>query len=203
MAGGGEALRRLRWRRRGAWLWPTFVAAVFGEGVLMHVLPISGDRTQLVGAILLAGVLNLLVVAGLAPVAGIGVRRARPDLPVVVARDYAARGLIVVLAGLIALLGLDNRGEADAQRRAFAQQAVAARRYVLAQAPVAYRVRIGLADTAVLDANLFRTCVPGGARGPWLCVFVDTTEDPPGVTLDPSRAPNSTFVDSAGGGAGG
>ncbi|HEY5197701.1 MAG TPA: hypothetical protein VIJ51_11825 [Solirubrobacteraceae bacterium] len=203
MVGGGEALRRLRWRRRGAWLWPTFVIAVVADGVLMHVLPISGDRTQLVGAVLLAGVLNLLVVAGLAPAAGSLVRRARPDLPVVVARDYAARGLIVVLFGLLALLGIGNRGAADAQRRAFGEQALAARRYVLAQAPVAFRRRIGEADTAVLDVNLFRTCVPGGDRGPWLCVFVDTTEDPPGVTLDPSRAPNSTFVDSGGAGPGG
>ncbi|HWH11081.1 MAG TPA: hypothetical protein VG165_08130 [Solirubrobacteraceae bacterium] len=199
MAAGREALTRLRWRRRGAWLWPSFVAAVVGDGILMHTLPISGDRTQLVGALLLAGVLNLLVVAGLAPLVGIPVRRARPDLPVVVARDYAARALIVALSGLIALLGIGNRGAADAQRRAFEQQALAARRYVLTQAPVAYQRRLGLADTAVLDRNLFRTCVPGGTRGPWLCVFVDTTENPPGVTLDPSRAPNSTFVDSGGG----
>lgn len=199
MAAGREALTRLRWRRRGAWVWPSFVAAVVGDGVLMHLLPISGDRTQLVGAVLLAGVLNLLVVAGLAPLVGILVRRARPDLPVVVARDYAARALIVGLGGLIALLGIGNRGEADAQRRAFEQQAVAARRYVLTQAPVAYRRRLALSDTAVLDPNLFRTCVPGGARGPWLCVFVDTTETPPGVTVDPSRAPNSAFAGSGGG----
>ena len=38
-------------------------AAVVGDGVLVHVLPISGDRTSLVGGLLLAGVLNLVAVA--------------------------------------------------------------------------------------------------------------------------------------------
>ncbi len=203
MAEGGEALRRLRWRRRGAWLWPAFGAAVLGEGVLLQALPISGDRTEPVGGLLLACVLNLIVVAGLAPAVGAVVRRRRPDLPVVVARDYAARGLIVLLGGFIALLGIGHRGEADAQRRSLAEQALAVRRYVSAQAPAAYRRRIDLADTAVLDANLFRTCVPGDVPQRWLCLFVDTSQDPPGVTLDPSRAPNATFLGSSGFGPGG
>lgn len=203
MAGRREALRRLRWRRRGAWVWPTFASAVVADGVLLHLLPISGDRTPLGGAWLLAGVLNLLVVAGLAPLAGLLVRRRRPDLPVVVARDYAARGLIVLLAGALVLLGLGNRATAAAQRRAFAEQASAVRRYVIAVGPAAYRSRLDQADTAVLDANLFRTCVPSENTQRWLCVFVDTTQHPPGVTRDPSRAPNSTFVGSVASGSGG
>jgi hypothetical protein len=203
MVGGGEALTRLRWRRRGAWLWPIFVCAVVGDGVLLHELPISGVQTPLVGGLLLAGVLNLVVVAGLGPAAGMLVRRRRADLPVVIARDYAARGLIVALGGLIALLGIGNHGRVDAQRRSFVQQALAVRRYVEAQAPAVYRERIGLADTAQLDTNLFRTCVPSGDPARWLCVFVDTTEDPPGVTVDPSRAPNATFMGTEGAGPGG
>jgi hypothetical protein len=202
MGARGEALTRLRWRRRGAWLWPIYAGAVVGDGVLMHLLPISGDRTGLIGGVLLAAVLNLLAVAGLGPVAGLLVRRRRPDLPVVVARDYASRGLILALAGFLALLGIGNRPEADAQRRSLAEQAYAVRRYVEDEAPVAYRRGIDLADTWQVDSNLFRTCVPGGDPERWLCLYVDTTEDPPGVTLDPSRAPNSTFVGSGGFGPG-
>jgi hypothetical protein len=180
-----------------------FAAAVVGDGALLHLLPISGDRTPLGGALLLAGVLNLLVVAGLAPLAGLLVRGRRPDLPVVVARDYAARGLIVLLAGLVALLGLGNRGQIAAQRRSLAEQASAVRRYVITQAPAGYRRRLDQADTAVLDANLFRTCVPGDDPQRWLCVFVDTSQHPPGVTRDPSLASNSTFVGSGAFGSGG
>jgi hypothetical protein len=203
MATGREALRRLHWRRRGNWLWPIFVGAVVGEGFLLHALPISGDRTPLVGGMLLAGVLNLVVVAGPGTAAGWYLRRRRGDLPVVVARDYASRGLIVLLGGCLALLGLVNRGAADAQRRSFEAQAYAAHRYVETQAPVAFRRRFGEADTATLGENLFRTCVPGGGGRGWLCVFIDTSEDPPGVTLDPSRAPNSTLIGSSDGDPGG
>lgn len=165
-------------------------AAVLGDGVLVHVLPISGDRTPLVGGLLLAGVLNLLVVALLGPAAGSLIRRLRGDLPVVVARDYAGRGLIVLLGGCLALLGIDNSGWADAERRALRQQAFAVHAYVETQAPAAYRGQMDRARTRVVDAHLFRTCVPDGKGGPWLCVFVDTTQQPPGVSLDPSRSPN-------------
>jgi hypothetical protein len=174
-------------------------AAVVGDGLILDRLPVSGGGTGLVGGLLLASVLNLLIVAAGAPVAGIVVRRLRADLPVFVARDYAARGLILVLAGFLALLGIGNRPEADAERRALSEQAVAVRGYVESQAPASYRREIDLADTLEVEPNLFRTCVPGGDSGRWLCVFVDTTEDPPGVTVDPSREPNSTFVGSDGG----
>ena len=46
---------RLRWRMRGAWLWPSFAIAVFGDAVLMHELPLSGDSTGLFPALLEAG----------------------------------------------------------------------------------------------------------------------------------------------------
>lgn len=199
MGPGREAVTRLRWRRRGAWLWPMYTGAVVGEGILVHALPISGDRTPFVGGLLLAGAVNLLAVAGVSPILGALIRRRRRDLPVVIARDYAGRVLLVIVAGALALLGIGNRGQADAQRRSLREQAYAVRVYIETQAPAAYRAGIDRADTAVVDANLFRTCVPGGGGQPWLCMFVDTTQDPPGVTVDPSRAPNATFVGASGG----
>ena len=49
-------LRRLRWRLRGAWLWPTFAVAMVVDAVLLHMLPIAGDGgTGWVPAFLLAG----------------------------------------------------------------------------------------------------------------------------------------------------
>ncbi len=167
-----------------------YAAAVIGEGILLHLQPISGEETPVVGGLLLAGVLNLLAVAGLGPPVGALIRRRRGDLPVVVARDYAGRGLIVLMGGCLALLGIDHSGQVDAERRALSEQAYAVRVYVEAQAPMAYRGQMRRARTRILDANLFRTCVPGGRGEPWLCVFVDTAQHPPGVSVDPSRAPN-------------
>ena len=34
---------RMRWRMRGAWLWPTFVVLTVAEGIALELLPIAGD----------------------------------------------------------------------------------------------------------------------------------------------------------------
>src|SRR4051794_41846030 len=41
---GSLWVTRLRWRMRGAWLWPAFIALTVAEGVALDLLPISGDR---------------------------------------------------------------------------------------------------------------------------------------------------------------
>ncbi len=52
--------RRLRWRLRGAWQWPTFAALTAIDALLVARLPFQGTGGDVVGAILLAGFLNLL-----------------------------------------------------------------------------------------------------------------------------------------------
>ncbi len=190
----GDALRRLRWRRRGAWQWPTFGAAVVGEALLLHFEPVSGDGADLAAGTLLAGGLNLFILAGLGPVAGILVRRRRRDLPRTVARDYASTGLMLAAAAVVLGLGVAHRPSVLAARRAFQAQSDAVRTYVRLHAPPEYRRRIDRADTWRLDADLYRTCVPGPDPARRLCLIVDTTMSPPGITLDPNRAPNSTYV---------
>ncbi|MGB2711931.1 MAG: hypothetical protein WBC33_10475, partial [Conexibacter sp.] len=94
---------RLRWRLRGAWLAPLLVVLTLGDAVLLHVRPLAGDgRTELVAGLLLASFLNLVAVAALAPFAALALRRVRPDLPRVVARDYAGVLLVLLVsAGLL------------------------------------------------------------------------------------------------------
>ena len=92
-------LARLRWRLRGATQAPLFVVLVLLEGVLLNRLPVTGEEgADLVGGILLAGFLNLAIVAIVAPVVVV-VRRHRhrraarsAPVPVHVARDQARRG---------------------------------------------------------------------------------------------------------------
>ena len=33
---------RIRWRLRGAWMWPSFVAVTLLDGLILHLLPRSG-----------------------------------------------------------------------------------------------------------------------------------------------------------------
>jgi hypothetical protein len=189
-----DAITRVRWRMRGAWQWPTFAAAVVGEALLLHLAPISGDATGLAGAALLAGFLNLMIVAVLAPLAGMALRRRRGDLPRAVSRDYAATGLMLALAGVLAAEGIVHHPAVLAGKRAFRAQSDAVRRYVRLNATADYRARIDRADTWRLEANLFRTCVPGADPERRLCLIVNTSLVPPGITVDPNRAPNSTYV---------
>ena len=63
---------RMRWRMRGAWLWPSFVALTLAEGVALELLPIAGDGPGgIVPGVLLAGFANLIAVATLAPARGL------------------------------------------------------------------------------------------------------------------------------------
>ena len=72
---------RLRWRWRGALLWPLFVSLTIVDALLLGRLPLSGEQgTDLVPALLLAGFFNLLVVAVLGPLASVLLHRRRPDL---------------------------------------------------------------------------------------------------------------------------
>jgi len=194
-------LHRLRWRRRGAWQWPTFTVALLADAALAHWLPAVGDGSGVLGGVLLAGFANLAVLGVIAPLGGALLRRRRGDLPAVVARDYAGTTALLVLAGGLLALGLAHRPSVRAHQAAVRAQARAVRDYVQTQAPQVYRRHLDRADSLRLDDNLFRSCVPGPDPARALCLFVDTTQLPPGVRRDPNPIPNSRYFPrgSAGG----
>ena len=190
---------RLRWRLRGAWMWPTFLVVAVFDAVLLHELPIAGeDGTDLVPALLLAGFFNLLAVAVIAPFVGMLVRRRRPSLPRTVATDYAGTALVIVVAVALLAGGLIHRPAVEQARRERAAQLAAAQRYVLMRGPAEFRGHIALADSVQLGDHLFRTCVPGAEARRAMCVVVDTGQAPPGVTLDRSGSPNAAVVGGVG-----
>src|SRR5215210_9031838 len=109
-------LTRMRWRLRGAWLWPAFVLLTIAEGVLLEVLPISGDGPGgVLPGVLLAGFANLICVAVLAPFAGASLRRRRPDLPRVIADNYAGTALLCAVAVALVTAGLVHRPQVAAE----------------------------------------------------------------------------------------
>jgi hypothetical protein len=187
-------LRRLRWRLRGAWLWPTFVIATVLEMVLLHVLPVQGDATGWVGALLAAGCLNLLAVVVVGGLGGVVLRRRRPHLPKVVADDYAGTVALGLMAAAFVVAGLVHAPQIADREEAFAAQSLAVRAWIAAHGDAYARAHVGRANSIMLDENLYRTCVP--ARDPKrpLCLIIDTSASPPKVRRDPSREPNSGFV---------
>lgn len=182
---------RLRWRLRGAWLAPLVVLLTLTDALLIHVRPLAGDgRTNLLAALLLASFLNLVAVAALAPFAGIAWRRARPDLPTIVARDRAGVALVLlVTAGLVAGGALHHGtlvhnadAMADAHARAIA--------WIGTYAPAPFRRHLKLADTvAVVPGSVYRTCAPDPASGRSWCVVVR----PDGAVRRDGGTPNALF----------
>jgi hypothetical protein len=186
-------LTRMRWRMRGAWLWPSFIVLTLAEGIALELLPITGDGPGgVVPGVLLAGFANLILIAAVAPVAGYFVRRRRPDLPRVVAQNYAGTVLLLGLAAAMLAGGLIHRPavlEAEDDERA---TATAVHDYVVSQAP-AFTPSLALADSLRVEGDVYRTCVPGADPKRWLCLFVNTDQRPAGVTLDHDRSPNSRW----------
>jgi hypothetical protein len=184
---------RLRWRLRGAWMWPAFAGLTAFDGLLLHARPIAGDSIGVVAGLLLACLFNLVAVAVVAPLTGAVVRRVwRPDLPRIVAHDYAGTALLVLVAAALLAGGLAHHPAVRERQADFRAQAAAVRDYVVHQAP-AYFHRLPDATTVRLDSDLYRTCVP---RGPTrrLCLLVNTDQSPPGIRRDPSGEPNESLA---------
>lgn len=172
-------------------MWPAFIAAVLVEGVTFDHLPFSGSGPDgLVPALLLAMALNLVVVAVLAPVAGLLLRRRRHDLPRAVAADRCGTVLVgALLAGTLAA-GIAHHGAVARDDRDHAASLAAMSTYVHHQAP-AYLPRLASLDAVKVEDGMWRACV-GGDRP--LCAFVNTTTSPPGVTRDGDRIPNAQWA---------
>jgi hypothetical protein len=185
-----QGWRRLRWRLRGAWQWPTFLALTVADGVVLVLLPFYDPGPGgLFPALLLAGFANLLAVAVAAPLAGRLVRSVRGDLPRVVARDYAGTCLLVGLALALVAGGLLHRPAKAAAEADRAAVLLSVHDYVLAQTPE-LRDRLAATDAVQLEPDLYRACVPQHRAGRWMCLFVSTDQRPPGVTRDRDEAPN-------------
>jgi len=184
---------RLRWRMRGAWQWPAFAAFTVIDGVLLSELPFYDNGTgSVVGGMLLAGFANIIAIAVLAPFVGRRLRRRRPDLPRLVAGDYAGTALLAALAVALLIGGLLHRPAVAAEREELAAVAVVTHEYVMSQEPE-YERGLGSIDVLRVEEDLYRSCVPGADPDRWLCMFVTTRQMPPGVTVDTDRAPNSAY----------
>jgi len=184
---------RLRWRMRGAWLWPAFFGLTLVDGIVIWKLPpYNGAPPGLVGGLLLAGIANLLLIAVIAPLVGRRLRRVREDLPRLIAVDYAGTALVAMLAVLVLAAGLAHRPAIAAERAARDAVLASTRTYVREQEP---RFAAGLAAVDLLQLSdiSYRACVPGNDPRRWLCLIVDTDQSPPGIMRDDSMEPNSTL----------
>jgi hypothetical protein len=189
----GPSLTRLRWRLRGALTWPLFVALTALEAVALHLWPVAGGSTSIIGAFLFAGFVNLIAVAAVAPLLARAVRRrSGPVVPLEVVTDRVAARLLVGVALLFAVGAAVNHSSVVAGRSERDAMKGAVYRVVEHQYP-RYRTGLARVDVDKPAPHLFRACVPGSDPHRALCLYVRTDESPPGVIVDADHTPNSVY----------
>lgn len=186
---------RLRWRLRGAWQAPAFVAFTIVEAVLLNRLPIAGDAgLDPIGGVLLCGFFNLAIVGFLAPViARLARRRRASGVPLPVLQDRVGTSLMGALAVALLAVGVGHRAAVQDSAREYAEHLQAVRAYVAHQAPPEFRAGLGAEEVWKQKDGFYRTCVPGPDPRRSLCLYVDT-EGVATVTRDPDMQPNSRIA---------
>jgi hypothetical protein len=189
-----EQLIRLRWRLRGAWMWPAFGALTVLDAILLHLLPFQGDKADLVPSVLVAALFNLVAVAVVAPLVGWLVRRRRPDLPRMIATDYAGAGILVIVCLTLLVGGLVHHATVARDQSRLRTATLVGEAYIGHNAPPPFR-DTALASTTVTveHGRLYRTCASDlDGRRAW-CVFVRTDGSTPRVRFA-GNEPNSSFA---------
>jgi hypothetical protein len=195
----GSPLARIRWRRRGAWLWPAFTALTVLDAIFGHLLPPAGQTQSVVAAALLALLANLLAIVLCSRPLGALLRRARPDLPVVVARNYAGVGVICAVALILFSVGLAHRGSVMAMQRTQRDAVVRAQAFIGDRAPDRFRRNLqSVSVFAVQPGEIYRICVPSADGTRDYCVIVKTGSRFANSVSFAGYEPNSLFAQGAG-----
>lgn len=182
---------RLRWRLSGAWQWPAFVVLTAVDAVVLARLPFSGGRANLLGCLLVAGVLNVIVVAVASHLGGWLVRRRRPDLPREIAADRAATMGLVTLCVVLLAGGLAHRRALTTHDKLVAAVLRETELFAAHRAPARYLPLHG-ADT-VEQGHTFRTCYAGPDPRRDFCIVIRTDEPVLIKSVDDDQRPNATI----------
>jgi hypothetical protein len=193
---------RLRWRLRGATMWPAFAAITLLNGILLHELPPIGTGIDLIPALLLATFGNLVLVGVIAPwlarrtlarqpaAAGGDVPpQARYELLV----DRIGTGLLAFSVIGVVAAGLAAKPAVVSETKATEENANAIRDYVLRSGDAELVRNLDTANTIRLADGYFRTCIARDHRGLFHCFFVDTNRSPTRLVEDDSGESNTTY----------
>jgi hypothetical protein len=190
---------RMRWRLRGAWMWPTFAVVTLADGLLIHHLsPVGQESLDLILSILVATFGNIVLVGAVGPwlARRMWKRRpaAEPDAPAKAQLEVLTDrvGTALLVAGVFGLLaaGLANRPtivvETDQRERA----AKLLEDYVEAHGDAELRRNLEASDTRRYADGYYRSCIPHDDRERATCFFIDVRKKASRFDLDPSQVPN-------------
>ena len=150
-----------------------FIAVSVADAVIGHALPPTGESQSFVGAFLVACVLNLIAVVLLTRPLSMAIRHYRPDLPTIVARDYAGRAVVIFVAAAITATGLAHRPSIQQHKRAMRDAVARAQAWIGDHAPAEFRRNTRYVSAyAIQPGHVFRMCVASTDRE--YCVIVKT-----------------------------
>ena len=156
----GVRLARLRWRLRGAWLWPTFLLLTAIDAGVGHLLPPAGESQSLASAWLVGLWAMLIGVIALSGVAGALIRRRQPGMPRSVARNYGGTVVVLAVSAVLLAAGLIHRSSILAERHALAVATSRARAWIAEHAPETFRDDLQTIDVYTIQAgSIYRACV--------------------------------------------
>jgi hypothetical protein len=195
---------RLRWRLRGAWMWPSFVVLTLLDGLLMHLLPPVRTGVDIVPGILLATFGNLVLVGAIAPWLARRIHARRPDpsrgaagapqqATVEVLTDRLGTGLLAAGVAAVLAAGLAARPTVVVETEEREAAAEAFRAHVQRSGDPELVRNVEASDTIRLGEAYFRTCVPRDDRRHRVCFLLDASRHPADVTRDRSAEPNSAY----------
>jgi hypothetical protein len=155
-------------------MWPAFAALIVVDAIVGHALPPAGESQGLFAAGLLGAVLNVLCLVLSRPI-GSFARRWRKDLPLVVARDYAACWLMGLTASVMLVAGLAHHPTVIDHQHAMRNAIARAQAWIGARAPAEFRDNVERTNTFALDpGSLYRVCVAGMHSQRTYCVVVNS-----------------------------
>ncbi len=182
-------LVRMRWRLRGAWLWPSYVGLSLVDAAIVKALPLTGDSISLFGAWLFGLICTLVAIVVVSPVLALVVRRLRPDMPRVVARNYAGAQIAGVVTVILLAVGVAHHNAAldDATARAEA--------YIGAHAPAQFQASLHHLQTLEIQPPvIYRTCAAGRGGSRFYCVVVDRSKPFANSVSRAGSEPNSLLA---------
>ena len=192
-------LIRMRWRRAGAWLWPSFVVLIALDGVIGHLLPPAGTTETFYAAALLGLVLNVIAVLLLSRPLGMLIRRFRPDIPGVVARDYGGRVVVFAVAAILLTAGLVHRPSIEARQRDVNDAIARAQAWIGDRAPDEFRRNLQFVSLLTIQpGTIYRACVPSVHGERSYCVIVNRNLPFQRSVTFSGYEPNSVLDEGAG-----
>jgi hypothetical protein len=189
---------RIRWRLRGAWMWPTFIAITLLDGVLLHELPPTQEGYDLIAGILIATFANLVLIGAVAPwlARRIWKRRpaaaagAPPRAQLEVLTDRIGTGLLLAsLVGLVAA-GLAAKPVVVAETKEKERAAEELYRYVMGHGSDELKRNVEASDMVRQGDDYFRACIPNDDRDDRTCYLLDVRRRDVRIEEDPSSLPN-------------